>query len=62
MKRILSLLVISAVLLTNTGLYAQDESAMEEVMQEEVMVEELFKNAGNDRFVDVTKEAYERFK
>ena len=47
MKRILSLLVVTAVFLSNFGLYAQNESAMqeevaqEEVMQEQVMQEEV---------------------
>ena len=41
MKRFLSLLVITAFFISNTTMYGQDESAVDEVMQDEVMQEEV---------------------
>ena len=56
MKRILSLLIISVVLLSNFELKAQDESAVEEVMQDEVMQEEVaeanFTQELKNRFIE----------
>ena len=60
MKRILSLLVITAFFLSSFSIYAQDESAVQdEAVQEEVMVEEVMVEEPEER--SFTQELKNRF-